>query len=331
MAWMAISGATSWRASHWSGAIFTSCLSTEDLPAHLWPRTISRRDPVGRRLCTILQSFVRRPLGNLPFLYEQRIEEPYCDIANAYGYGGPVGIGDDAALGVLAGEFERAFSEYLEGEGIASEFCSLHPLLIEHQLTLLRSGSIVPEYAKDVVVVDTSVSEEALFAGTSRGVRAKVNKARRHGVHVEKVEPSAANLAKFNRLYVATMDRKQAEARWYFPESYFHDCIAELGPNRTSLFCAFVGEEIAAAYVLMHDYATAYYRFGAADERFFDLRPNDILMAETARWAGKQGYRRIIRWRRDGAARDDLLRFKGSFGRGRAPLFTYVRVHNEGI
>ena len=119
----------------------------------------------------ILQSFVRRPLGNLPFLHEQRIEEPYCDIANAYGYGGPVGIGDDAALGVLAGEFERAFSEYLEGEGIASEFCSLHPLLIEHQLTLLRSGSIVPEYAKDVVVVDTSVSEEALFAGTSAGSR----------------------------------------------------------------------------------------------------------------------------------------------------------------
>ena len=57
----------------------------------------------------------------------------------------------------------------------------------------------------------------------------------------------------------------------------------------SALFFARLGGELVAAYLLIHDEHTAYYHFGASDERWLALRPNNLLMYETMLWAKGRG------------------------------------------
>lgn len=278
----------------------------------------------------VLQPFVRRRLNDLPFLREQGIVDPYCDISNPYGYGGPLSSCNATKETVaLCREFDRHFCAYCKDERIASEFTSLHPLIGNH-LLVVDAGYVVPDRQKEIVYVDLTVPEEELWHQINRGNRSSINKARRRGVHIEKEPMEAGNLALFNRLYYQTMRRNKAADRWFFPEDYFRNCLDSLGEERVSLFIAFVDGVPASAYFLLHDYATVYYHFGGSDERFFELRPNNLLMYEVVLWAKRNGF---LRYHLGGGvsstADDPLLHFKAGFSTNRATLFTYSRIHHQ--
>jgi len=278
----------------------------------------------------IVQPFVLRRLNELPFLVEAGVHDDFFDIANPYGYGGPLCLDPDAdSADALLREFAARLSAWCAEHRIAAEFCSCHPLLANHELAA-RLGGIEPMRQKEVIYLDLTLSEDRLWRAIHRGHRSSIERARAAGVRVEKVEPSAPNLDGFEALYRATMDRNQAAERWYFPQSYFRDCIAELGQERASLFFARAGAEVVSAYLLLHDARTAYYHFGGSDSRYFALRANNLLMYETALWAKNAG---LVCYHLGGGvtarADDSLLQFKARFGGAAATLFTYGRVHHE--
>ena len=277
----------------------------------------------------IIQPFVRRRLDTLPFLADQESGEPAFDIANAYGYGGPLCPDPEAAgvPGLMAG-FEAKFHTWCVEERIASEFCSLHPLL-GNQALLAGSGiEAVPQ--KRVVYLDLAPPEAVLWQDVNRGHRSSIQRARSAGVRVERVAADPANLSEFERLYGLTMDRHQAADRWYFPENYFSNCVRHLGPERVSLFFARAGDAVASAYLLLHDAGIAYYHFGGSDQAHFALRPNNLLLYETALWAKGSGHRIYHLGGGVGSGADDsLLRFKSGFGGREATLYTYGRIHDR--
>ncbi len=83
-------------------------------------------------------------------------------------------------------------------------------------------------------------------------------------------------------------------------------------------------------YFLMHDFSTIYYHFGASDERFFDLRPNNLLMYEIACWGREHGFQSYHLGGGVSSAEDDpLFRYKAGFSNKRATLYTYGRVHHQ--
>jgi len=278
----------------------------------------------------VLQPFVRRSLRTLPFL--QGLQEPaeFFDISNPYGYGGPICSSlEEGRAAELVRKFEQHFTSFCCEERFASEFTSLHPLL-NNQILIAAEPEVDLCRQKEVVVIDLAVSSEELWKGLNRGHRSGVNKALRSGVRVARIEPDDAWLAEFNRLYYHTMRRNEASERWFFPEDYFRNCRDCLGRDRISLFVAKVAEEVAGMYLVMHDFSTIYYHFGASDERFFDLRPNNLLMYEVARWGQEKGFR----WYHLGggvssAENDPLFRYKAGFSPKRATLYTYGRVHHR--
>jgi len=280
--------------------------------------------------CYVVQPFVKRLLNELPFLKEQHITESYFDISNPYGYGGPVfRCGSSAERLALYRDFDQQLIRYCEKKMIASEFTSLHPFLRNHEV-ILASGLIEVTRSKELVYLDLTLSEEELWAGLNRGHRSSINKARKNGVTIDKVICSPGNIRVFNRLYIQTMERNNATERWFFPDGYFQNCFEQLGVGRISLFFASVNNEIAAAYLLMHDFTNAYYHFGGSDERFYDLRPNNLLMYEIALWLKQQGY---LRYHLGGGVSskvdDSLLRFKSGFSNKKAVLYTYGRIHHR--
>ena len=132
----------------------------------------------------VLQPFVRRPLADLPFLKSSADARQFADIANPYGYGGPLCTSRDRDVAQhLYRSFADNFATWCEREEIASEFTSLHPLLVEHQLPMVETV-LSPRFEKDVVVISLAGDEVALRSQLSRGQKSNVAKARRAGVTV---------------------------------------------------------------------------------------------------------------------------------------------------
>lgn len=280
----------------------------------------------------IIQPFVKRLLNGMPFLREQNIDELFYDISNPYGYGGPIcSFHGKEIAGSLLNEFKHYFTNYCKEEKIASEFTSLHPLINNHKLIMdLSLFKLVKQ--KEIVYVELSGTEDNLWKGINRGNKSSINKAKKAGILVRKVDPVPENFNIFNKLYYMTMERNGASERWFFPEDYFRNCYELLGQNRVSLFFAFAGKCVASAYILMHDFSTIYYHFGGSDSRFYDLRPNNLLMYEVMLWAKKQGY---MYYHLGGGVTsspdDNLFRFKAGFSANRSPLYSYCRIHNSQI
>jgi hypothetical protein len=280
----------------------------------------------------VVQALVRRSLAALPFLADRDDAKEYADVATPYGFGGPL-ISEPCAENAIESlfAFDRQLRAWCAAERIATDFVCLHPVLGNHEW--VEKSGLHPLCAqKQVVIIDLTKSEDALWAEISRGTRSSIARARRAGVTVERVEPDARALDAFQRLYVATMHRHSAAERWFFPESYFPSCVRRLGYDSSALFFARCEGEIAAAYLLLNDERTAYYHFGASDARFLDRRPNNLLMYETLLWAKARGLRNYhLGGGVTAAGNDTLLRFKSSFGGYRAGLYTYGRVLDEEI
>jgi hypothetical protein len=276
---------------------------------------------------SVIQPFVQRPLGGLPFLADSTDRDRFTDIANPYGFGGPLSsVTDPAAARELYRRFADEFAAWCDQEGMASEFAVLHPLFADHQRSLLQ-GVIETRHEKDVVVVDLAGE---VRSGLNRGQQSNVNKAAREGVVVSKVEPSSENLATFRKLYISTMERRQAAERWFVPERYFADCCRLLGPQRSSLFFATIGGKVECGYLLIHDFETAYYFFAGSLGAFPDHKANNLTMLETALWAKDNGYRRyFLGGGVTSDPEDSLLRFKAGFSGLRVPLYTYFCVRNR--
>jgi len=278
----------------------------------------------------VLHAFVRRALDALPCIATSNAHERYTDAATPYGYGGPL-VGDETSAGRTLRAFDAAYRNWCSTERIAAEFVCLHPLLANHE-PLIACGVAAARATKEVVVIDLSLPEDALWSQVSRGTRSSIQRARREGVVIEQVEPDDAALATFRGLYVETMRRRGAAARWFFPETYFSACVHRLGTRGSALFFARCEGEVAAAYLILNDTHTAYYHFGASEARWLALRPNNLLMYETVLWAKRRG---LVRYHLGGGVSsgetDSLLRFKSSFGGSRALLYTYGRVLNEDV
>ena len=280
----------------------------------------------------IIQPLVRRPLGRLPFLAHAADAGAYWDIANPYGYGGPLSSADDPAVGCpLYQRFAEAFAAWCDAENLASEFASLHPFMEDHQRRLIGE-TFTLRHEKDVVFIDLSKGDQSMLAGVNRGHRSSISKASRANIQIRKVEPSGVNLGIFNEIYTQTMVRRNAAARWFVPDTYFSNCCKHLGPDRVSIFFASVGPMVECAYLLMHDFGVAYYHFAGTRAQFPELRANNLMMYETAVWAQRAGYGRYhLGGGATSDARDTLLRFKAGFSNLRAPLYTYFRIRDKAV
>ena len=280
----------------------------------------------------VMQGFVRRELGDLPFLCGAPDADQFSDIANAYGYGGPrCSASEREARRSLYRSFAREFAAWCEAEAIASEFGSLHPMMIEHQRALIED-SLPVTFVKEVVIIDLRPDETRISNGLSKGHRSSVALARRSGIRVEKVEPNAANLEAFRAMYEATMRRRQAAKRWFLPEDFFFMTCSLLGEKRTTLLFAFANDELESGCLLMHDFTTAYYHFAGTYAKHARLGVNNLLVLEAAMYAKRAGYQSLhLGGGVTVNADDSLLRFKAGFSDGRAPLYTYFTVRNRAI
>lgn len=255
-------------------------------------------------------------------------------LASPYGYGGPVAAHVDGrgADGYLA-----AIAAWAREEGVASEWCRLHPFIAEHQQFVLMKGAqprrddvVRVETEKPVAWVSLSLAND-VEGELRKGHKAKVALARRSGVAV--VE--SGDVDWFHRVYTETMRRHDASQKWFFPPEFLWGLAAPFnvpraGDDRSmrkaTLLIAHRRGVPEVGALILGAYSTAWYHYAGRILVEPDVGAGNLLVVEAAHWARRAGYSRLHLGGGTTTSLDDpLLRFKGGFSDQRTLTQVYRR------
>lgn len=247
----------------------------------------------------ILYPVIVRPLAAEPWADRG---ERSCDVTNAYGYGGPYAWNVEEAE---AREFWSQFESWGRIVGMVSSFARLSPfaeqILPFHGETRERG----PVVARSLVP-----SPEEIWKDYEGKVRRNVQRARREGLKIL-FDPRGDRLDAFRAIYESTMDRRQAQERYYFPRSFFESIITDLSGQFLFAHVLSGGEVVSSDLILLSG-ERAYYFLGGTLAAAYPMRPNDLLKHETFLHCRELGKKQVLLG--GGYGQDDgLLRYKRSF------------------
>ncbi len=190
----------------------------------------------------------------------------------------------------------------------------------------LRTGpSAILAGRDDFVATDAYVrwrlalapGEDAIWSELPKPVQRQVRKSRKMGVTI-RFASERADMSLYHRLHVGTRTGKHGmpaqpvkffQALW---DQFSHDGSMRL------LLAEYEGAAIAGM-VLFTAGDTVRYAYGASEERFLHLAPNNLLMWESIAWAAGNGFQFFDMGR---TARDNtgLMEFKRKWGATADPL-----------
>lgn len=224
------------------------------------------------------------------------------DVITPYGYGGPVGLGQDPPVA----RFYELYEGWCAENGVVSSFLRFHPLFTNHRLAppSVRLGF------EGRTVGWRLGGERDLLAGMDGKHRNTCRKAVRAGVTVE-ATPAPRDLSGFAELYELTMRRLGASPYYFFPAPYWEH-LSRLN-RRLVLFGAVLdGETVASALCLAGD-PWLHYHLGAMADRARDVGAVNLLLYEAALWGQEHGFETFHLGGSAGTGEDSLFAFKRRF------------------
>ena len=252
-----------------------------------------------------------------PFLLRDLRREPFgvnaADVITPYGYGGAFFWGADREA--VTALFWPAFDGWAAEQPVVSEFV---------RLALFEDG-LLPypgerEQRLTNVVRDLEPSADELWMDCEHKVRKNVKKARRAEVRIE-FDATGERLDDFLRLYLQTLERRDAAERYRFPREFF-----ERLPEQHVYVHALHGDDVVSSELVLLSEHNAYSFLGGTDSGAFERRPNDLLKWELILWLKEAGKRRFVLGGGYGES-DGIFRYKRSFApRGLFPFHVGRRV-----
>jgi serine/alanine adding enzyme len=232
---------------------------------------------------------------------------------------GPMMFGYEPSL---AETFPVLRDEAFRRERVIAEFAHLNPW--RDSASLLPEGS---EYNREIVWVNTSLMPEELWSThVEHSCRKNIKTAQANEVRIFE-GTTDQHLQAFHRIYKATMRRNNALPAYFFSLDFFRAFRNEL-PDNSRFALAESHDQIVAATLYLHDEEEVFSFLGGADAEFQHLRPSNLVIWETIRWAHYAGKKRLIL---GGGYKpgDGIFRFKSTFSRFRKSFHVYKKIHIE--
>lgn len=196
------------------------------------------------------------------------------DATSAYGYGGPLALGspDLAAVGAALDAWARA-------NDIAATFLRLHPLL--------DNARLVPPTAELIqlgatVAWDVTAGRELLPEMHTHHRRA-VRKADRAELEL-RITAAPSDLADFRTLYETTMRRQEAEAFYFFNDSYWRALVDEPDVELV-LVDGILDGEVVASLLCYAAGSALHYHLGASADAARAIGASNRCFLAAAEWA----------------------------------------------
>ncbi len=261
----------------------------------------------------------------LPLVARRGLPRPAAQLwsfPNAWGIGGPVGLGLDRHV-------VDHIVEDLRGLGAARVSVRIDPLADAHWRHLALDGRalVIPRTAHVAELHDDAATH---LAGLSKQTRFNIRKATRRGVHIE-VGTAGELLDDHYGLFLRSVDRwadhqhePLALARWRAARRDPLTKLQRIGRHLGDRFCVVVGyvdnRPAASAIVLLG--ATARYTRGAIDADLVrGTNANDAVHWRALELAYEHGARRYNMG--ESGTADGLAHFKERFGAAAVPYGEY--------
>jgi len=152
--------------------------------------------------------------------------------------------------------------------------------------------------------------EEVLFANIDSAVRRAIRKAEKSGVRVE----FSQSLEAVRMFYELQCQTRQKHGLPPQPFRFFQNIQAHvLSRNQGFVVLAMYKQRSVAAAVFFHWGKRAIYKFGASDETFQHVRPNNLVMWEAIKWHAANGFEQL-HLGRTSLGNEGLRRFKLGWG-----------------
>lgn len=217
--------------------------------------------------------------------------------------------------------FSADFSHYCKQNGIVAEFAHLHPW--QSYTNALVDSSIVDN--REIVYIDVTLPEEKLWQESfTYACRKNIRRAKNSDVKIFSAK-SSAHIHEFHKIYLHTMERTNANEKYFFPLDFFLKFFSEM-PNQAKFMLAEYQGQLIAGTLYLHDDTNVYSYLGGANHEFQRVRPSNAIVYETIQWARATGKKRLVL---GGGYRenDGIFRFKSSFSPLRSKFQVYKRIH----
>lgn len=117
----------------------------------------------------------------------------------------------------------------------------------------------------------------------------------------------------FHRLYIATMDRNNAEGCYKYPLVYFFKMVYALAGNIDLITVTDSEGKLIAGATFIHDKYTVHYQFSGMDINYAHLYPMERLISEACYYYRREG-KHLLHFGGGLSEDDSLHRFKKKFG-----------------
>ena len=253
-------------------------------------------------LCSIQSPLTGRRLVALPF-------SDYCPLLAA----------DEVSAGAL---IDQAVSLARQQKAKYLELRTGDNSLLAGRTDLVR-GDLYVRW-----LISLADDTDVVWSGLRKPIQRQVKKSQKLGVQV-RLAQSREEVAHYYRLHLQTRTKKHGMPAQ--PQQYFYRLWDVFAASKAmQLLLAEYQGTVIAGMILIASGTTLRYAYGASDERFLHLAPNDLLMWTALQLGCAQGYQTFDLGR---TARDNegLMEFKRRWGATQEPLPYYYYPHVEGL
>lgn len=231
-------------------------------------------------------------------------EGKYFDFATPYGYGGWIVEGNNTQ------ELFSAYHDWIQKNGIISEFVRFHPMIKNHEkcqdfYEIVQLG--------EVVHMDIT-SPECIWENIISKNRNMIRKAIKNGIAIYNGRfPEIYE--KFRMIYNKTMDKDDADGYYYFKPEFYDSVLEDLAQN-AQVFWAEKDSQVIAASIMLATNGKMNYHLSGSLREFSSLAPTNLLLYQAALWGCMNGYRTLYLGGGVGSGEDSLFKFKRAFFKG---------------
>ena len=233
------------------------------------------------------------------------------DVVTPYGYGGPLGVGDDPP------DFATAYQAWCERRGALSTFVVFHPLFAN------AAGPFRCTPLADTVAWPL---DDDPFEAMDKHHRRRVRKAQREGLEVS-VEEAPRDLDGFVAVYEETMRRNDASPFYFFDDAYWE---ALLGVDPLVRVDVRGEGELLSSVLGMGAPPWLHYHLGGTAGDGMRRGASHLALYSLAVWGKEHGYTTLHLGGGVGGREDSLREYKRRFAPdGLVPAVIGKAVHDE--
>lgn len=171
-------------------------------------------------------------------------------------------------------------------------------------------------------------NEDAMWSQLRKPVQHQIKKARKAGVQV-RIARRREEMQQYYHLHLLTRTKKHGMPAQ--PERFFLELWDRFAwQQKVTLLLADYQEQCIAGMILLRGNTTAQYAYGASDEHYLSLAPNNLLMWTAITWSIEQKCT-MLDMGRTNNANEGLMEYKRRWGAIKEPLTYYYYPAQNGL